>query len=273
MRRRTTLLLLLVLLAVAFYGGRSMIARTLLYPAPLFSVGSPPPLLDEIAFDLANGDHVVGWAYRHVSEEAAGAPPAILLLHGNGENLETMRHSGIYERFQELRVHFLAIDYPGYGRSTGRPSEKSLAAAARVGLARLRDRQPDSPVVIFGWSLGAAVGIQVAAREEGLLNGLILASPWATLPDLVGSFLPRWLLEISLLERYDSLGAAPKVGCPVLVLHGRHDRIVPIEHGRRLFQALPPGTRWHELPGAGHNDLLGQPDVWREIADFLESVR
>lgn len=273
MKRRIPLLLTLALVGAVLYGARSMIARAFLYPIPVFSVGTPPPELGEVSLEVAGVGRAVAWESRHLAAATARPQPAVLFLHGNGENLETLRHSGLYDQLGALGVRFLVLDYPGYGRSEGTPSEKSLVAAAQAGVAHLREQHPESPVVVFGWSLGAAVAIQVAAREEGLLSGLILASAWDDLPELAAAFFPRWLVKITLVDRYDSLAAAPELSCPVLMLHGRRDRIVAIEHGRRLYEALPPGARWLELPGAGHNDLLGQPDVWREIADFLDYLR
>ncbi|NJL28104.1 MAG: alpha/beta hydrolase [Thermoanaerobaculia bacterium] len=121
--------------------------------------------------------------------------------------------------------------------------------------------------------MGAAVRDPGRGAREGLLSGLILASAWADLPELAAEFFPRWLVNLTLGDRYDSVAAARELSCPVLVLHGRSDKIIAIAHGRRLYEALPPGARWLELQGAGHNDLLDQPDVWTEIADFVDYLR
>ena len=71
-----------------------------------------------------------------------------------------------------------------------------------------------------------------------------------------------------LRERYDSLGVAPRLGGPTLVIHGREDRIIPVEHGRSVAAALPDAT-YLEVAGAGHNDLLGRPEVWQAMGRYI----
>lgn len=244
-------------------------ARSSLYPAPPVRVPSPPPPLTEVRLETARGDAVVGWA------GGAGAPagaPVVLFFHGNGENLATMGMAGLFEEMAALGVAHLAIDYPGYGRSTGRPSEERLAAAADAALAWARREHPERPVVAAGWSLGAAVAVALAARHRGEIAGLIALSPWASLPELARRFFPAPLVRLALADRYDSEAAAPGVQIPALVLHGGDDAIIPAEHGRRVAAALAGPVEHRELPGAGHNDLLGQPEVWADMARFLSRL-
>ncbi|HEX2252687.1 MAG TPA: alpha/beta hydrolase, partial [Thermoanaerobaculia bacterium] len=106
-----------------------------LFPAPAVRVPPPPAALDEVVLESAAGDHVVCWAG---GASTAGTRPVALLFHGNGENLETMRRARLYAALGRLRLAWLAVDYPGYGRSTGEPSEESLAAAADAALAWAR---------------------------------------------------------------------------------------------------------------------------------------
>ncbi len=239
--------------------------KQMLYPAPPYRVPSPPPApFAEAVWRLADGTRIVGWA----SGEAPAAAPAVVFFHGNGENLETMRLSGLYDDLDRLGIAWLAVDYPGYGSSGGSPSEASLVEAALGGFDELARRFPGRPRVVCGWSLGAAVAVQLAARRQNNLAGLMLLSPWTDLPSLAGEHFPGWLVSLLLRERYDSLALAAELRGPALVIHGREDRIIPVEHGRRLASALP-GGRYLEVPGAGHNDLLGRPEVWRAMAEYL----
>lgn len=240
--------------------------RQMLYPAPAYRVPSPPPAtLEERTWRLADGTAVVGWAGG--AGAAAGAP-AVIFFHGNGENLETMRMSGLYDELDRLGIAWLAVDYPGYGRSGGSPSEAALIEAAGGGFVELGRRFPGRPRVVCGWSLGAAVAVQLAADRAGEIDGLMLLSPWTDLPSLAGEHFPGWLVSLLLRERYDSIGRAAELTLPVLVIHGAADRIIPAEHGRRLAAALP-AARHLEIAGAGHNDLLARAEVWRAMADYL----
>jgi len=242
-------------------------ARQSLYPAPPVRVPSPPPPpLAEVRLDTERGDAVVGWA------GGAGAPPGapvVLFFHGNGENLATLASAGLFEEMAALGVPHLAIDYPGYGRSTGRPSEEGLAAAADAALAWARREHPGRRVVAAGWSLGAAVAAALAARRPDEVAGLIALSPWTSLPELARRFFPAPLVRMALSDRYDTAAAAPRIRVPALVVHGAADAIIPADHGRRVAAALGGPVDHRELAGAGHNDLLAHPEVWEEIARFL----
>jgi len=245
---------------------RPMFVRQMLYPAPAIPVGEPPPGLEEVVLELDGGVRAVGWA-------GSGEGPAVVFLHGNGENLETMRMAGLYEELEALEVTFLALDYPGYGRSTGQPSEESLVAASNAAFAWLGERHPGAPRAIVGWSLGAAVGIQTAAAHADEVEGVVLLSAWDTLPELAANFFPGFLVNLALDDTYDSLAAAAELEAPVLMIHGVEDRIIGIEHGRRLHGAFDGNARFVEIPRAGHNDLLGRPEVWHHLGDFLRMLQ
>jgi pimeloyl-ACP methyl ester carboxylesterase len=245
-------------------------ARSSLYPAPPFPVPSPPPPpLAEVRLETEKGDAVVGWA------GGAGAPagaPVVLFFHGNGENLATLEMAGLFEEMAALGVPHLAIDYPGYGRSSGRPSEERLAAAADAALAWARREHPGRPVVAAGWSLGAAVAAALAARRQEEVAGLVALSPWTSLPELARRFFPAPLVRLALADRYDTAAAAPGIRVPALVVHGGRDEIIPAEHGRRVAAALGGPVEHRELSGAGHNDLLGRPEVWTDLRRFLSGL-
>ncbi|MCP3960191.1 MAG: alpha/beta hydrolase [bacterium] len=240
--------------------------RQMLYPAPPIPVPSPPPPpLEEVTLELPAGERVTAWAAAYSDP----ASPAVVFFHGNGENLETMRLSGLFEQMAALGVHVLAVDYPGYGSSSGEPSEASLTAAGQAGFEWLGRRHPDSRKFVLGWSLGAAVATRIAADNAESVDGLVLLSAWSDLPSLAAIHYPSWLVGLGLKDKYDSVAAARGVRAPILMAHGAIDQIIPIGQGRQLADALGEKCRFVEVPGAGHNDLLARQVVWRELATFL----
>jgi hypothetical protein len=266
-RRAPWLLVPLAVLPLALMLGS--FAQQAIYPAPRVSVPSPPPApYEEVRLRLPEGGpEVVGWAWR--APEAPPDRPAVLFLHGNGENLETMRQAGLLDELRGLGVPFLALDYPGYGRSGGRPSEEGLIAAGAAGLAWLAGRHPGREVVAAGWSLGAAVAAALAAEPRHGVSRLIALSPWSSLRDVARHHLP-FISGFLLRERYDSVAAAERIRVPALVVHGQRDGIIPFRLGARFAAALPSATtRFVPVPHAGHNDLLAHALVWREIERFL----
>lgn len=242
--------------------------RSLLYPAPPITVPeSPPPPFEQVLLESGRGDRVHVWYAEGEREEG----PAVVFFHGNGENLATMSAAGTLVQARAVSGALLAPDYPGYGRSEGQPSEESLLAAAEASAAWLAARHPRRPLVIAGWSLGAAVAVQVAADRDDVA-GLVLLSVWTRLDAVAREHFGGWLVRLFLREEYDSLAVAPRIDVPVLVIHGERDAIVPVRLGLRLARAFPRQARWLALPGVGHNDLLGQPEVWREIDAFLGAL-
>gem|GEM_PF-1042410 len=272
---------LAVLLALGLLGGRLMLdplIRSMIYPVPAVPVPPVPPApLKAVHLELAEGGGVMAWLLE-APESATERSPLVLFFHGNGENLETMRMAGTFQAFHRMGVAVLAVEYPGYGNNPGIPSEPALHASADAALGWARGRHPDRPPVAVGWSLGAAVAVALAARAEQngeALAGLVALSPWTSLEDVAKRHFPGLLVGLALSERYDSLSLTREIRgleLPTLVAHGAHDQIIPLDHGRRIAEALGSSTHWIEVEHAGHNDLLAGAEVWEALATFLGQV-
>ncbi len=243
------------------------LVKKMIYPAPPVSVSDPPPDMKEMRFTLSTGETVIGWLSHQSSLE--DSIPVVLYFHGNGENLETMRQSGIFEDFRRLGAHFLAMDYPGYGRSTGQPSEHNLIESADSAFAWILQNYPKYPKFIAGWSLGAAVAIQAAAQYHQELSGLIAMSAWSSLPDVAATHYPDFLVDWAVEENYNSVAAARQIQCPVLMIHGAVDQIIPLSQGEQVAANMASSPRFIKVSGAGHNDLLSRAVVWEEMKGFI----
>lgn len=246
-------------------------ARQMLYPAPPVAVPSPPPApLEEVWLDLATGDRVAAWA--HTPPALSPEAPVVVFFHGNGENLETLRWSGLFEQLGALGVAVLAPDFPGYGRSPGVPSEEGLLATGDAAIAWAREKHPGRPLVVCGWSLGAALAIATVDRHPGEVRGLIALSAWTTLAEVAVKLFPAFAVKMMLRERYDSRSAARRVRVPALVVHGELDDLIPVAQGEEIASVLGGPTRWVKIRGTAHNDLLARREVWEEMGRFLSGL-
>lgn len=196
-----------------------------------------------------------------------GADATILYSHGNAEDLGDIR--GDLERYCEHGFSVIAYDYRGYGTSQGRPSEKASYTdidAVYEYLIRQARIRPET-IIVQGRSVGAGPSVDLAVRRP--VAGLILESAFVTAY--------RVLTRIPLFpfDKFDNLRKIGKVPCPVLVIHGKGDTIVPFWHGEMLYQRAqePKMNLWVE--GADHNDfrLVAGDEYWKTLARFRGMVR
>ena len=193
----------------------------------------------------------------------------VLFLHGNAGNISHRIDS--VQMFHRLGYSTLIFDYRGYGNSGGTPSEQGTYRDAEAAWRYLTEQRriPSCRIVLFGESLGGAVGAWLAARQKPA--ALMIASGFTSVPDLARQFYPylpvRWLARI----RYDTAENLRAVTAPVLIAHSPEDEIIPFEHGRALYAAANPPRRFLELAG-GHNDgFIFMRESWvKTLGDFLD---
>jgi fermentation-respiration switch protein FrsA (DUF1100 family) len=194
----------------------------------------------------------------------------VLLFHGNGGNIgDRVVHAAL---LTAVGLDVLLVDYRGYGRSSGRPSEAGTyrdARAARAALLARPDVDPDR-VVYLGESLGGAVALELALAHPPA--GVVLLSTFTSVRDMARrhyAVLPAALVP----DAYPSLRRVRDLRAPLLVIHGDRDDLVPLMYGQELFEAAPEPKQLHLIAGAGHNDLVSLAgEEWaRVIAQFIAS--
>ena len=197
----------------------------------------------------------------------------MLICHGNAGNLSDFDRPIHYAGLRELGLNLLAFDYRGYGESGGRPSEQGLYRDAVAAYRHLRETRgvPAERIVIFGHSLGSAVAVDLASRVPAA--GLIVEGAFTSVVDRGQEIYPyipvRWLAG----SRFGSLEKIGGVRAPKLFLHATDDDVIPLAHGRRLFEAAAEPKTWVELQG-GHGDAFDTDSAryFGSIADFLEVI-
>jgi len=185
---------------------------------------------------------------------AGGRAVTVLWLHGNGGNIS--HRLDLLERlYRSLGASFLLFDYHGYGRSGGSPSEETMYADARAAAAYLRSRPDtaDDRIVYFGKSLGTAVAVQLAIEEPP--DRLVLQSGFTSIQDVASWRVPVLPLGALLHTRFPTIERVDRVRAPILVIHGDRDAVVPLAHGRLLYEAAAAPRCLLIIEGAGHDDV------------------
>jgi len=211
------------------------------------------------------------WFHRAV----VGSSTTVVFFHGNGENLQKLVHQGQFTDFQRAGLNFVAIDYPGLGRSQGSPEQATLVNAGLVALDFARSHFPDTRLVLWGRSLGAGVTMQVARQRFSVIDQLILVSPWTNFRDVatamteISNQIPAdWFAK----NTYDSVGVARTLTIPTLIVHGEKDGVIPAQLGQRLHTTFPSGvSRLVIQPGVGHEDIGFDSVFWGHVLAFLSS--
>jgi len=232
--------------------GQGLFER-ILYARPL---GYPRRMRDDVRVHvLRANDGVLVHALEVSAPTLAPAAPVILFFHGNADT--AFDDVPLARLFVERGFRAFALEYRGYGlsRHVAAPSEAGLYADSDALLSHVRALFPAAKLALWGRSLGSGCAMELALRAEP--SALVLISPYTSMHDMVRRFAPLPGAQALATARFDNLGKAPQIACPALVVHGDHDRLIPLSMGQRVAASLPAGELL-VVPGAHHNDLFAR---------------
>jgi len=198
-------------------------------------------LPNEVKISVENGEQITA-VYLPVPQ----AKWTILFSHGNAEDLGTVLP--FMQQFETLGYSVLLYDYRGYGTSDGSPSEKNTyhdVAAAYRWLVEEKKVDPKT-IIVQGRSVGGGPSTWLAAHYK--VGGLVLESTF------LSAFRVKTKVAITPWDKFDSLKNIKETTCPVLVMHGRKDEVIPFWHGKKLYEAAPGKKMMLWIDGAQHND-------------------
>jgi fermentation-respiration switch protein FrsA (DUF1100 family) len=257
-RSLVTPVVLLVLCLLGYWGLLFCLQRWMLFPAPPVAGAPPrPPDARQIWLTIP-GAGVEAW-YLAPFEPGQRRAPLLIFAHGNGELIDYWATE--FNQPRTWGMGILLLEYPGYGRSGGAPSQETVVAAILAAFDWAA-AQPDidpARIVGYGRSLGgAAVAALIGQRP---VAGLILESTFTSVRAFASRFAaPRLLVR----DPFDVLACVRRYGGPLLILHGERDTVIPLAHGRALAEAQAQ-AEFHSLP-CGHNDC---PPSWAVVKKFL----
>jgi fermentation-respiration switch protein FrsA (DUF1100 family) len=221
--------------------------------------------VEDIDLTSRRGDRIHAWWSK--AEDWRPEQGAVLLCHGNGGNL-SHRSQVLTYWTKEIGVAVLIFDYPGYGQSSGVPSEDGCYAAGDAAYDWLCEvaRVPAERILLYGGSLGGGIATDLASRRPH--RALVLVAAFTSFPDMAQTRFPwlpgRWLVR----NRYDNLSKIARCRGPVFLAHSPQDGLIPFAQGERLFAAAPEPKRFFPMPNYHHVDVPTD-DFYPALRRFL----
>ena len=224
----------------------------------------------EVFFNTVDGIKLNGW---FLPSDVKVPAPVMLFFHGNAGNishrLDNIRH--LLQRGLQVFI----FDYRGYGKSSGRPSEKGLYLDGLAAYDYLTAAEHISPgdIILFGRSLGAAIAINTALKRD--VRSVIMESAFLSTKDLAGTMLLFNLFSRFLPPNYNNLEKVKKVRVPKLFIHGDKDLLVPFSMGEQLYREAESPKYFLRLEDSGHNDtyIKGGDDYFQTLVAFINNSK
>jgi uncharacterized protein len=225
---------------------------------------------EDVFLTTTDGVRIHGW-FLPAPRDLPSSPFTLLFLHGNAGNISHRLDK--LAVFHELGASVLIIDYRGYGRSEGKPSEEGTYRDAQAayeyltGKTQLREAAlpqrgsspPGAPhleprsIVVYGESIGSAVAVDLASKFA--VGGVVLEEPFTSIGDVGQEKFPFLPIRLLARTKYDSLSKIGRINAPLLMFHSRDDEYFSIRHAERLLAAAREPKRFVELHGS-HNDAF-----------------
>ena len=214
---------ILLLIAVFFF------QRNLLYHPTLDNYiknqNMPEPTeIEKVKITTNDNIDLVGWFYNKDLNKFK----TILFFHGNAGSLENRTYK--LNHFKNLNVNFLIIAWRGFSGNKGKPSEKGLYEDANSAIRWLKTKN----IVLYGESLGTGVAVEISQNKN--YAGIILESPFTSMVDMGKKYYPFFPIRLLLKDKFESYKKIINVFSPLLVMHGKVDKIVPYKMGKKIYE-------------------------------------
>jgi fermentation-respiration switch protein FrsA (DUF1100 family) len=254
--------------AVAVVWLISQETRMVFHAGETLALGRPPFRYDQVDLPRADGARQFAWVMRRGESDDG---PWALFLHGNAATIASSVNISHYRQLRTMGLNVIAPEYRGFAGLEGKPTEGTLAADARATYDYLRVTRhvPASLIVIYGWSLGSAVAVDLASQVEHA--ALILEGAPASLVDIGQLRYPFFPIRLLMRSPFESIRKIDRIHSPMLFLHSPEDTIIPIAEGRRLFEAARGEKHFVEVRG-GHvyANQVDEVRFYGAIRPFLE---
>ena len=219
----------ILLLSVVFFFQRNLLYHPSVDNYLKDQVVKEPAEIEKVKITTDDKIDLIGWFYNQDLEKFK----TILFFHGNAGSLENRTYK--LNHFKDLNVNFLIIAWRGFNGNEGKPNEMGLYEDARSAIKWLSAKGiKEQNIILYGESLGTGVAVEVAQNKD--YAGVILESPFTSMVNMGKKYYPFFPVSLLLKDKFESYKKIKKVSVPVLVLHGKKDKIVPFAMGKKMYE-------------------------------------
>tara|TARA_B100001123_G_scaffold384756_1_gene457802 strand:- start:1409 stop:2221 length:813 start_codon:yes stop_codon:yes gene_type:complete len=219
----------ILLLIFVFFFQRNLLYHPTLDNHIKNQSATEPTEIEKIKITTKDNIDLIGWFYNKDLNKFK----TILFFHGNAGSLENRTYK--LNHFKKLDVNFLIIAWRGFNGNKGKPNEKGLYEDGKSAVRWLEKKGVDKKnIVLYGESLGTGVAIEIAQHKN--YAGIILESPFTSMVDMGKKYYPFFPVRLLLIDKFESHKKIINISSPLLVMHGKVDKIVPYKMGRKIHE-------------------------------------
>ena len=223
-----------------------------------------PTEIEKVKITTKDKIDLIGWFYNKDIEKFK----TILFFHGNAGSLEDRTYK--LNHFKDLNVNFLIIAWRGFSGNKGKPNEMGLYEDAESAVKWLNTKGiKEKNIILYGESLGTGVAIEIAQNKN--YAGIILESPFTSMVNMGKKYYPFFPVRFLLKDKFESCRKIKKVSVPVLVLHGKKDKIVPFAMGKKMYE-MANEPKFFYFQEYGDHMINYDTELLMALEKFIQSL-
>ncbi len=225
----TLIFFYILLIIVVFFFQRNILYHPSVNNYLKDNLGTEPSKIEKVKVTTEDKIDLNGWFYNKDIEKFK----TIVFFHGNAGSLKNRTYK--LNHFKDLDVNFLIIAWRGFSGNMGKPNEMGLYEDARSAIRWLNMKGiQDKKIILYGESLGTAVALEIAQNKK--YAGVILESPFTSMVNMGKKYYPFFPVSFLLKDKFESYKKINKILVPILIMHGKVDKIVPYDMGKKMYE-------------------------------------
>ena len=254
----------ILLLIVVFFFQRNLLYHPSVNNYLKNQDSSIPREVEKVNITTNDKIELVGWFYKKNLDKFK----TILFFHGNAGSLENRAYK--LNHFKDLNVNFLIIAWRGFSGNKGKPSEEGLYEDGESAIRWLKTKGvSEKNIILYGESLGTGVAIEVAQKKN--YAGVILESPFTSMINMGRKYYPFFPVRLLLKDKFESYKKITSVSVPILIIHGKVDKIVPYSMGEKMYE-LANGPKFFHSQEYGDHMVEYDEKLLLTLKKFIQSL-